>query len=251
MTDDQLVENASADRRKAIVSSNLLDTHLGDYLDHVCVPLVGVVPYARRQELRAELAEHLEALIESYQEMGSRPEWAVVQALQQFGEPSKLSRQWAREWASEAPCPEPRSPWRAMKLGLGCFSAAGLLAAVLLRTILNGSPFSVPSVTAEAGLIGLVLPAVAGLMTGRYSPARPALGAFYALAALIAPTALASLVAVLIQPEPYESGSPITLGLVLAMAQFLYWIPVGCGAAALGGTLRLRLAQKARPWALH
>src|SRR5688572_4418190 len=63
-----------------------------DYLDHVCAPLVGVVPYAKRQELRAELRSHLEALIATHQELGRGPEVAALEALRQFGDPQDLAR---------------------------------------------------------------------------------------------------------------------------------------------------------------
>ena len=88
-----------------------------DYLDHVCAPLVGVVPYARRSELRAELRGHLEALVATHEELGSERTAAVVMALRQFGPPRCLSRQWAREWThGAAPAgpmtrrPRPRRP---------------------------------------------------------------------------------------------------------------------------------------------
>src|SRR2546427_11434751 len=73
------------------------DPRIEDYLDHVCAPLVGLVPYARRQELRAELRGHLEALAASYRELGSAPNLASEQALRQFGDPRELARRCADE----------------------------------------------------------------------------------------------------------------------------------------------------------
>src|SRR5260370_38948195 len=74
------------------------DPRIEDYLDHVSAPLVGLVPYARRQELRAELRGHLEALAASYRELGSAPDTASEQALRQFGDPRELARRCADEW---------------------------------------------------------------------------------------------------------------------------------------------------------
>src|SRR5437773_12561009 len=87
------------------------DPRIEDYLDHVCAPLLGLVPYARRQELRAELRGHLEALVATHEELGSERTAAVVLALRQFGPPHHLSRQWAREWTHGAAPAGPQPAW--------------------------------------------------------------------------------------------------------------------------------------------
>src|SRR6266581_7943431 len=104
------------------------DPRIDDYLDHVCAPLVGLVPYARRQELRAELRGHLEALVATHEELGSERTAAVVMALRQFGPPRCLSRQWAREWTHGAAPAGPQPAWPAMLTALGSFGLATLLA---------------------------------------------------------------------------------------------------------------------------
>jgi hypothetical protein len=38
-----------------------------DYLDHLCVPLVGVVPYRERRSMRQEAAAHIACLVDEFQ----------------------------------------------------------------------------------------------------------------------------------------------------------------------------------------
>src|SRR3989442_1490179 len=96
------------------------DPRIEDYLDRVCAPLVELVPYARRQELRAELRGHLEALAASYRELGSAPNLASEQALRQFGDPRELARGCADEWQRRAPGRSPQPVWPAVLVASGC-----------------------------------------------------------------------------------------------------------------------------------
>src|SRR5437868_2390555 len=103
------------------------DPRIEDYLDHVCAPLVGLVPYARRMELRTELREHLEAFVDTHEELGSSRDVAVLMALRQFGPPRELARLWAREWKQGAASTRVEPAWRAMAIGLGSFGLASVL----------------------------------------------------------------------------------------------------------------------------
>ena len=98
------------------------DPRIEDYLDQVFAPLVGLVPHARRQELRTELRGHLEALAASYREIGSAPNLASEQALRQFGDPRELARRCAPEWRRGTPGRSAQPVWPAMLVALGCFS---------------------------------------------------------------------------------------------------------------------------------
>src|SRR5438045_9125063 len=72
------------------------DPRIEDYLDHVCAPLVGVVPYARRQELRAELREHLAAMAAAQQELEiGRAAWREIVQIG-VGAPALPRREGAR-----------------------------------------------------------------------------------------------------------------------------------------------------------
>lgn len=68
-----------------------------DYLDTLTQQLAGLPPQ-KRQDVRAEVLQHLEALTEADILLGGTPVEAVCAALRQFGEPSKIGRQIAREW---------------------------------------------------------------------------------------------------------------------------------------------------------
>ena len=225
------------------------DPQIEDYLDHVCAPLVGLVPYARRQELRAELRGHLEALVATHEELGSARTAAVVLALRQFGPPRCLSRQWAREWTHGAAPAGPQPAWPAMFVALGSFGLASLLALVMLAPLTVGigsyrNDGSVPVVA----LISILLPLLAGLTTGLLSPVRHALGTFYALAVLMLPS---TALAISSLPQPQDSTGLAATSVLLALVQPIFWVPIGCGAAALGGSLRARLALRPRHWVLQ
>jgi len=73
---------------------------LEDFLDAVCAPLIGKIPYAARLERRAEVRQHLDALVQAYLELGDTPEKAVAQALAKFGAPERLAWQWRHAQAA-------------------------------------------------------------------------------------------------------------------------------------------------------
>jgi hypothetical protein len=230
-----------------------LDSRLEDYLDHVCAPLVGLVPYARRQELRAELRGHLEALVATHEELGSARDAAVVLGLRQFGPPRDLARRWAREWAHGTAAPMQLEPaWRAMLIALGSFGAATLLALGMLLIVVLTADHPLPDVLREPVGFSMIylLPVLAGLAVGLLAPARHALGTFYAQAILIVPSA-ALTAAALIQPPDSASFDAWHLPLSFVLVQLLWWTPIGCAAAALGGSLRARRSLRPQRWVLQ
>lgn len=88
----------------------------------MCAPLVGRLPWERRQALRAELAAHLDCLAAAELECGCSPDEAVPRALRHFGDPSRLGRQYAAE------CPPGEGAFRKSAfVALGCFAAASIL----------------------------------------------------------------------------------------------------------------------------
>jgi hypothetical protein len=221
------------------------DPALEEYLDRVYAPLVGVVPYAQRIELRAELREHLQALVTTREESGDSHAGAVRAALTQFGPPHDLARLWAREWAHAAAPMRLEPPWRAMGVALGFFgiaSLAGLGSFWLTRT---GTGALSSGWCHFLWLFSFyLLPLAAGLAAGTRARSRHALGAFFALALL---TLSVGLPAGLAYRSP-ETTPLADSGLELAMALAFLWTPIGCGAAALGGTLRARLSRRPARW---
>jgi hypothetical protein len=225
------------------------EPRIEDYLDHVCAPLVGVVPYARRMELRTELREHLVAFVATHEELGSSRDVAILMALRQFGPPRELARLWAREWKQGAAPARLEPAWRAMAVGLGCFGLASVLTLTVHMYIAarHGQDVEILALL-EMILVGGVLPLSAGLVTGLLARARHALGSFYAVSALIVPAAALALSSFARYPGDTDLSES---SLILAMVQALYWMPIGCGAAALGGSLRARLTQRPSRWVLQ
>jgi uncharacterized membrane protein YeaQ/YmgE (transglycosylase-associated protein family) len=205
------------------------DPRIEDYLDHVFVPLVGCVPYATRATLRAELRAHLEALIDAAGEIGRQPDEAVRDALEQFGDPQAL--------AGQVPSARP-----ATFVALGCFGlvTSEAVALVVVASMLDEQRFSLLGPLWPLLLV-LVVPLLAGLATGWLSPARQALGTFYALALLIVVTSLGGSILV----NRWGFNVP-----PLGIAQGLFWLPIGCAAAALGGRLRALRDQAPKRWVL-
>jgi hypothetical protein len=225
------------------------DPRIEDYLDQVCAPLVGVVPYARRQELRAELREHLTAMAAAQQELGSGQEAAIVMALRQFGNPRDIAADWAREWLDSSTPDGARSPWRTMGIALCSFGLATLVsfALFLFAMALVPMPRLLQPIIfmLSTGGVAFAFPLITGLSVGWLAPARRVLGTFYALAVILPFVALIQ--SNQMGPADNLSNYVTDWGILV----LLFWLPVGCGGAALGGLLRQRRRPKPRQWVLQ
>ena len=73
-----------------------------EYLDQVCAPLVGKMPYVERIELRMEIEQHFRALIEAHQELGATAERAFSLAVEKFGKPDEVAQRWRPQTASRS-----------------------------------------------------------------------------------------------------------------------------------------------------
>jgi hypothetical protein len=78
------------------------DPRIEAYLDQVVTQLPRRMSPACRLEHRAELAAHLEALVDAHIELGNDEETAALGALQRFGSAKELGRQLSREWKRSA-----------------------------------------------------------------------------------------------------------------------------------------------------
>jgi hypothetical protein len=212
---------------------------LEDYLDRVLAPLVEKVPYDARRELRAELRSHLEALADAYEEIGSTPDEAARLAVEQFGDPGKLVKEWLR---ARAGCAEGSylSPFPALGIGLVCFVPQTLFFVCL------------PGVADSAIALSLLFPVLAGLLVGVLAPSRAAFGAFLSAAVVTLVTAgmlaLPSVLFTAAGSEPvrwYEvtSQSP---HLPLVLLQSLWWMPASAAAGEVGERLRSRIRRAVR-----
>ena len=122
------------------------EARLEDYLDQVCAPLVGSLPYAARQELRREIHQHLRSLSAAYQEVGATPDSALSQALEKFGDPAFVIAQWRPEIQRRKSGRRDISAWfRSQRQGIGATLAAGSLFALLLMSALPGGLLRSPN----------------------------------------------------------------------------------------------------------
>ncbi|RYG94888.1 MAG: hypothetical protein EON58_15320, partial [Alphaproteobacteria bacterium] len=89
----------------------LIHRRVEDYLDYLCAPLLGVVPYHQRLRLRQEAQDHLLLLIEDFAGDGAVSDGAVSdgatpaqiieaidKALAQYGEPYQIGQEWVEAW---------------------------------------------------------------------------------------------------------------------------------------------------------
>jgi hypothetical protein len=220
------------------------NARLDDYLDRVVAPLVDDVPLARRRELRAELGAHLDALVDAHLELGSTPEEALAAAIKQFGSPRQVGKYWLREWRRERKTP-PDSALHTAAVGLLCFLPASLLAWVA-----NNAATTLGSNVVGGVLIfnTLLIPLVAGLITGMLTRTRHGYGAVLGCGAAAMLCAIIAACQSLAGIHDEGPGFPVV---ALAMAQLLFWLPIAAAAGALGGSLRQKLRVALGRWATN
>lgn len=209
-----------------------LEPQIEDYLDHVCAPLVGRVSYSRRQALRAELVEHLEALIEAREELGESRDVAVRRALRQFGEPEQIAHQWLQEWAKAEPATE--TMWEAARRGILYFAPAAVLGWVLMGELSHRSATGTELFTLVFA-VPILLGCILGLRVQRWR----------LLAGCAGPAAVA-FVSALIALTLFEDGANGFAN--LTGAAFIAWLPMSSVAAEVTGWVRRRMAPRAKPW---
>lgn len=202
---------------------------LGDYLDHLCAPLLGIVPYAQRRRLRAEAEDHLLALAEDFEAEGFSPAEAVVVALREYGEPWRVGQDWAEAWLGGASASRlSRLADAATLRAFGWFGVFAVLNLLLLEGYALG-----PSQASTLPLIqclAVVSPVAAGALTGMGLASRTGVGICRALALLALASAAVGLLLL-----------PRQEGLIFAAFQFVFWLPVGCLSATVAGSLRRQL----------
>jgi hypothetical protein len=207
------------------------DPRIDDYLDHACAPLVGVVPFEKREELRREWRAHLEALAEARAELDGAPADAVAAALRQFGDPVRLGRQWARAWRRG----DTGRLWPAVRTAACVFAPASLACWLLGQFPQFGGLW----------LYALGVPLAAGMLAGYLSRGRRAFGACLSVAAVSLVSYLAHWTLgtddALVFSRSYQA-------LLVLLALQLIWIPVGGIGAGIGGWLRDRADEAPRRW---
>lgn len=214
------------------------------YLAELYVYLQGIVPESDVHRFLEETCGHLESLLEEYE----TPDDADVRfALEEFGEPRRLADDYIEAWYNKRSRLTffERSFGPGNLLVLALFGMASLLFWTLLqfRVFLpSNSAFHLPWSPGEIRRyfpeplpfpdfslqfllmtgVPVLAPPILGWIVGRVVPIKPA-GAVYAV---LMPIILVSFfIGVLLLP--------ITDGLIFAIFQAVYWLPVGCGAAYL------------------
>jgi len=193
-----------------------------DYLDHLCAPLVGSLPYARRQEIRREAEAHLYASIEEHREMGLSAERATEAALQAYGAPYRLAQAILDTWYSGVGSrTRPALYSRVATLrAFACFSIPMAISAFLVESyaLADSGLERVPWVLVWL----LTSPLLAGALTGRLVPVRSAQAVVNVMAIL----ALHGMVAALLMLPRRE-------GFSFVLFQLVYSLPVGARTAFL------------------
>ena len=191
-----------------------------DYLDHLCAPLVGVVPYAERQNLRFEAREHLLEIAAEFEAEGQKPETALTNAMQAHGEPWRIGESFLRAWDGTASRRHSARPTQTEAAHAFAWFGMETVAVLLLTEnyVLGGQDALLPWLC----LAVVLAPIVAGGLTGWNAPVVTGRGTLSALVLLIGVSLLAAL-----------SLLPDRTGLYIVAFQLIYWLPVGCGAARL------------------
>lgn len=214
---------------------------LTSYLEALSASLIGIIPQRERVRLREEAEFHLERLTNAYMLEGMVPIQAANLAIDKYGSASEVAHQFLDVWYAHHP-----QGRLARSLGLGIvtaliwFGAATLLVTLLIQYrvyhpdmrplepggSLTAMPHLLPAPwpSVEINPLFLVLwgvailaPFVAGWMTGCTVLVRSARAVWQVQTAL---TLYAFTLGMQLLPT--------SEGLLLALFQLFYWLPVGC-----------------------
>jgi hypothetical protein len=210
------------------------DEQVEDYLDYLCAPLIGFMPYRERQRFRLEAQAHIDALIAEYREQGAaRPE-AVQRALREFGEPGQVGQVFLQEWMQGAPRGGPDVRATVVR----AFALFGIATDLNLFAIQRyaGERYYLLDPFPCLLALAMLSPLIAGCVTGLSRPARLRSGTGCAILLCIAASTAVGLVML-----------PQTEGLLFALFQLLFWLPAGC-LSALGTACLVRQHRRLRFW---
>ncbi len=217
---------------------------LSDYLDRLTAPMVGVIPWDRRERFRYETLSHLEALVDDQIEEGVDPTLAAYEAIHSYGKPARIANDIINTCYEKAA----RGPIeKRFGRGNSCAFSAFVLLQGLYVTLLQLRVFlpqmnyyQLPLTPAQVRTywpeplpypdgspsffllvaLPLVIPFVGGWITGFNVPVRAGAAVYHALLPLILGSfAIGALLL------------PMTEGILFALFQLVFWLPVGCACA--------------------
>lgn len=197
------------------------EAQIEDYLDFLCAPLLGIVPYAHRRRLRLEAADHLYALTEDYTAEGFAPSEAVQTALREYGEPWAVGQSFADAWTGASAAGRlVRFADAATLRAFGWFGIFTVVDLLLLEISLlqPGTSQWQPYVVCLA----VVSPLIAGILTGLGLHGRTVGGICRAVGTLATASGAVGLLLL-----------PHLEGLQFAAFQLLFWLPLGSLSAAV------------------
>jgi hypothetical protein len=204
-----------------------------DCLDHLCAPLVGIVPYRERQSFRWEVRLHLEGLVEEYREQTDSPEAAVEAALREFGEPWQTGEAFVRNWSSDLSARRVNRRSKApFAHAFAWFCPPTVLCLLLIEqySLVSEQEWLLAMLSA----LVIVAPVLAGFLTG--ATTRGKIGR--EIVCVVSLLALFSLLTgTLLLPK--------MAGVLFGLFQLIYWLPTGwLSAAATVALLRQHRRQR-------
>lgn len=235
-----------------------------DYLDHQMAPLIGLIPLEERRRIRRDLADYLANDVNELAEEGRSRLDCVRSVIAEYGDTRAAADEILDHWLHQKDGNGRLSRrfgvpkiYAAIYFGVAT-SVVGILAQIhisavnsqsnplpvgfglspaQLRTFIPSSlplPESSPTFgTLIAALFAL--PITAGVLTGWTAIVHPARACYHVMLIMIM-FSFAS--GVLMLPACY--------GLMIAVLQMLYWLPVGCLFAHIGGIARRYYACRYR-----
>ncbi len=219
------------------------DAMIENYLDHLCGPLIGLVPHLDRVRFRDEAKFNIEGRMDMYLRDGMPPLDAAREAIEKYGDSKELSDRFLAEWMQHQQTGLFRQLGKSNAYAGMFFSQATFLALLILiwriyvpstakykinidevRTYLP-PPIPIPDAGSQTWVFFGVLifaPIVAGWLTGQFAIVHAAQAVFRAQ--------------VLLTLGTFFLGSamlPQTDGIFVALVQLLWWLPAGCLTAHL------------------
>lgn len=166
------------------------DERIEDYLDQVCGRLL-TLSFPERKQIRQELHQHIEAMIEARCELGESRREAAIASLEQFGTPENVSRSFVEAYLSSG---QNRGliPWLSIGKAFRSFGTAGVLTTLLfiawVSYLPNGDVPAATRVIVQQAIQPIwifLVPALLGWRLGAdEKTTRPMFASFLALAAL-------------------------------------------------------------------
>jgi hypothetical protein len=226
-------------------SSDGAQQMLAEYVDRIISPLVGAVPWERRERFRIEVLTHLDSLVADFVCAGLTVDEAACRAIREHGRPSDLSNEVLFQWYEKKARGPIEKRWGrgacnafsvfvvfqsiyVFFLQWRVFTPAGVtyripLSPAQLRIVWpEPLPFPDGSLLFWAFVIYPVLvPFFAGWLVGLRVPVRAGRAVYNALVPLIFCSFVIG--ALLL---------PMVEGLLFAFVQLFWWLPVGCIVAS-------------------